>query len=188
MSDQSQQQPHQHLQHDAEHAKPRKRVSVFGYLAILFAAAFLLLLLSYFMQQRTNEETINGLKSSVSAMQSVENLVEQNKLLQAENDRLTAQADRLEEDLKTSNAQNSALLTSMTDDAKQLTAMDWFWRIQRAYSRGSKRNAKELVDQFEASLLPAYLPKVDLTGQEGPSPAEQYLSLLSALDYQPTEP
>ena len=38
------------LQHEAEHASPGKRNSVLIYLVILFAAAFLLLLLSYFMQ------------------------------------------------------------------------------------------------------------------------------------------
>ena len=32
---------------------PNKRLSVMNYLTILFAAAFLLLLLSYLMQQRT---------------------------------------------------------------------------------------------------------------------------------------
>ena len=38
------------LQHAAEHEKPHKKLSVMTYLVILIAAAFLLLLLSYFMQ------------------------------------------------------------------------------------------------------------------------------------------
>ena len=56
----------QHLQHEAEHARPHKKVSVMGYLAILFAAAFLLLLLSYFMQQRANQQAISGLEATSS--------------------------------------------------------------------------------------------------------------------------
>ena len=46
--------------------KPGKNTSVFTYLAILFAAAFLLLLLAYFIQQRNSEVAIDGLKDSLS--------------------------------------------------------------------------------------------------------------------------
>ena len=66
----------QHLQHEAEHARPHKKVSVMGYLTILFAAAFLLLLLSYFMQQRANEQAISGLQAtSNNAFDSINNLI-----------------------------------------------------------------------------------------------------------------
>ena len=80
----------QHLQHEAEHAKPHKKVSVMGYLTILFAAAFLLLLLSYFMQQRANEQAISGLQAtSNNAFDSINNLI-------AEKDRLTGEVEDLE--------------------------------------------------------------------------------------------
>ena len=47
------------LQHEAEHTRPPKRGgAVMGYLVVLFGAAFLLLLMSYFMQQRTNREAM----------------------------------------------------------------------------------------------------------------------------------
>ena len=42
------------LQHQAEHTRARRRISVMGYLLILFVVAFLLLLLAYFQQQRIN--------------------------------------------------------------------------------------------------------------------------------------
>ena len=42
-----------------------------GYLLVLFAAAFLLLLLAYFQQQRINADTSNALQQSVSAVQSI---------------------------------------------------------------------------------------------------------------------
>ena len=45
-------------------AKKNERSSVYVYLAILFGAAFLMLLLAYFVQQRNNETTISGLQSS----------------------------------------------------------------------------------------------------------------------------
>lgn len=173
------------LQHEAEHAKPHKKVSVMSYLAILFFAAFFLLLLSYFMQQRTSEQTISGLQDSVSAMQSVENLIEDNKALhqrvdemQAELDELTRNNTSLDNDRRTQAELNAKL-------QDQLTAMDWLWRIQRAYSRGSRSDCRALVDQFEASKLASSLPDIVLAGVVGPSPAEQYAALLDALDYHP---
>ena len=59
------------LQHDAEHERPRKPQSVLLYLVILFAAAFLLMALSYFMQRRASDAAIEDLRESVTAMQSV---------------------------------------------------------------------------------------------------------------------
>lgn len=69
------------------HETPRKGHSVMLYLAILFAAAFLLLLLSYFMQQRTSQEAITGLKESISSMQSMETMMQHNSDLQKELDK-----------------------------------------------------------------------------------------------------
>ena len=63
------------LQHQAEHTRTRRRISVMGYLLVLFAAAFLLLLLAYFQQQRINADTSNALQQSVSAVQSIQNLM-----------------------------------------------------------------------------------------------------------------
>ena len=64
--------------------------------------------------------------------------------------------------------------------------MDWLWRIQRAYSRGSKADCRALVDQFEASGLPPVPPlQHHPCPGGGPSPADQYNALLDALDYRP---
>ena len=65
-----------------------KKSRVVTYLAILFAAAFLLLLLSYFMQQRANEQAITDLTQSLTSVHSLQNLVDVNTKLQSENDRL----------------------------------------------------------------------------------------------------
>lgn len=192
MSEPKDQQERHRLQHEAEHARPRKKVSVMSYLAILFAAAFLLLLLSYFMQQRSSEQTISGLQdsvsglqSSVSALQSVENLIANNQKLQEENDALQQQVEQLQGELQTAvnTAQKNQELLS--ESGEHLIAMDWLWRIQRAWSRGSKGECRDLVDQFEATGLPSSLPDTVLSGVDGPSPAEQYDALLDALDYRP---
>ena len=180
----------QHLQHEAEHARPHKKVSVMGYLTILFAAAFLLLLLSYFMQQRANEQAISGLEAtSNNAFDSINNLI-------AEKDRLTEQVEDLKgqvEDLQEELADTQGQLTGAQSDAdtaqtaqadarKALEAMDWFWRIQRQFSRGYYTDASNMIEEFEAAGLPQYLPQEALTGREGdPSPAQQYQEIRDAL-------
>ena len=58
------------------------RVRVFRYLSILFAAAFLLLLLAFLMQNRTNQEAISDLTESVT---TVHNVVEENAALRERN-------------------------------------------------------------------------------------------------------
>lgn len=45
----------------------KKGVPVFGYMAILFAAAFLMLLLAYFIQQRNEQVVLDRQNISASA-------------------------------------------------------------------------------------------------------------------------
>ena len=93
-----------------------KGASVFIYLAILFAAAFLLLLLAYFIQQRNNAAELDGLKDSLSfSSSSNEELAEENRKLQEEYAAAQAELAELEEtvqaletQLEESRAQNEA--------------------------------------------------------------------------------
>lgn len=176
------------LQREADQSRPKKKVSVVGYLAILFAAAFLLLLLSYFMQQRNNAEAISGLKDSVNSFQSVETLIDTNKRLQEENGDLSDQVDELDQRITALEQEQVETQQAKQQLEKQLQAMDWFWRIQRAYSRGSKSDARELIEAFEAAGLPAALPQTSPADPDGPSPADQYDAILSALGVQKAEP
>ena len=178
------------LQHEAEHAKPHKKVSVMGYLTILFAAAFLLLLLSYFMQQRANEQAISGLQAtSNNAFDSINNLIAEKDRLTGEVEDLEGQVADLQKQLdeaqsQLSGAQSDAESAQTAQDSAQkaLEAMDWFWRIQRQFSRGYYTDAANMMAEFEAAGLPQYLPQEALTGREGdPSPAQQYQEIKEAL-------
>ena len=188
MSPEHQQQERSHLQHEAEHSRPKKKSNVVSYLAILFAAAFLLLLLSYFMQHRSNEETISDLTNSMNNLQSLGNLVDQNKALLEKNQQLQEQLDKLTEEKNTLEMENSQLDDQLSGNTDTLSAMDWLWRIQRVYSRGAKADAKNLIASFEATGLPASLPQVSPSKVEGPAPADQYAAILSALGIRQTEP
>lgn len=64
---------------------------------ILFAAAFLLLLLSYFMQQRVNQEALDDLEqTSNSAVESLENLIAERDALKLQVSALEAERDTLQ--------------------------------------------------------------------------------------------
>ena len=74
--------------------KPKNHgASVFTYLAILFAAAFLMLLLAYFIQQRNNDVALDHLRDSITSYQSLDQLIEENQALDDENQRLTQELE-----------------------------------------------------------------------------------------------
>ncbi len=171
------QQP-RNLQHEADRAKPRSKLSVMGYITILFAAAFLLLLLSYFMQQRKNEELISGLKESVSALQSLENL-------QAENDALSTQVCSLQNELAQKSAEQADAQRVSTKLELQVYALDWLREIQSLYAKQYYRKARAMITEFEGTGLNQYLPGYSLHTYDGSdvlSPMEQYEQILDALN------
>lgn len=160
----------------------RNQHSVFQYITILFAAAFILLLFTFAMERRQyqqeqnqNQEQIDALqKDSSSALQRLNDLL-------AERDQLKEQAEALEEEVDQLTSENAQAAAITDRQQKALEAMDWFWRIQRLYSRGNQRAARELADGFEASGLEEYLPEVSPADPEGNSPKEQYQELYELL-------
>jgi septal ring factor EnvC (AmiA/AmiB activator) len=166
------------LQREADRARPRSKVSVLGYITILFGAAFLLLLMAYFMQQRSNERVISGLKESVSAMQSIDNLQEQN-------DSLSAQVDQLQQNLQQKSAELADAHRSQAEQEKQLSALDWLREIQALYNKKYYRAAREMIAEFEATGLAASLPNESLHVYDESdvlSPLEQYNQIVDALN------
>lgn len=81
-----------------EKLKKHSNSGVGRYLSVLFIAAFLLLLLAYFMQMRTSEETIGSLKESLSSFESLNDLVLENQNLHDEIDHLEDACEALEYD------------------------------------------------------------------------------------------
>ena len=169
------------LQHAAEHERPprNKQQSVLIYLVILFAAACLLMALSYFMQRRTSDATIEGLRGqSVSAMQSVEDI-------QEENETLKPQVADLEEQLEEAQRELDGLQT-LTENLpvmqEQLTkAMDLFWQIDEAYVLGRYSLCRELIQEIQDAGLVDYLPKESITDNGRFSPSGRYQEIYEAL-------
>lgn len=168
------------LQRQADRAKPGSKRSVLIYLVILFAAAFILLLLSFFMQQRSNEETIDGLKQSVSAIQSAQEVYEENAALKEQLEQLEDQVQAQQNELNHLELQNQSLQQQAESLEYTAQAMDWFWQINEAYVRGRYALARQLIEQM-GTELPQYLPMESITDNERFSPYDRYQEIYDAL-------
>ena len=164
-------------------AKPRARTrrqrpDVGRYLAILFAAAFLLLLVTMIMERRQSEAHIGSLQQNISALQSLQNLHD-------EKDRLTKENQQLQDRLEDALEQLDQALVDSSLYKQQLertaAAMDWFWQIDEAYIRGSYVLCRSLIESLERAGLEEYLPADSVTDNGRYSPADRYREIRERL-------
>ena len=162
----------------------RRQRSVFQYVAILFAAALVLLFYTYMMEQRQfeqlqreNQENIDDLRQSVSAVQTLQGMTEENKLLKEQNQELEARLQALEERLDTAEQDREALQTRLQSAGLTVQAMDWFWQIDEAYVRGRYAQCGELIQDLEDAQLADWLPTESITDNGRFSPADRYLEI-----------
>ena len=167
------------LQHDAEHERPDKKSPVLFYLLILFIAAFLLLLMSFLMQQRANREAIDDLQqTSHSAVESLENKLQENETLKEQVAQLQEQVDDLQTSVDGLTDANSHLEQSLTNTT---AALDWFWQIDEAYVRGKYSLCRQLIDSMESQDLVQWLPAESVTDNGRFSPADRYAEIKEAV-------
>ena len=78
----------------------QKRTALLRYMTILFAVAFLIVLLSYLIQVFNSQSTISQLNAtSASALQNAERLQDTNRELTDENERLKVELDDAKEEI-----------------------------------------------------------------------------------------
>ena len=130
---------------------------VYTYVAILFTVAFLLILWTFLMNQRS----INEIKDGNTALQST---LQQNDSLEAH---------------------KKALDETVGVQSNQLRALDWLLEIENAYNTGDLDAAKVNLRSFEETGTVEFLPKEPLrtgiTGDDAPSPAARYQSIVDKL-------
>lgn len=168
------------LQRQADRTKPNGPRSVLVYLVIMFAAAIILLLFAYLMQQRTNEQTIDGLKQSISTMQSAQEIYEENAALKEQLEQLNEQAEANQNELDRLRLQAQSLQQQAESLERTAQAMDWFWQINEAYVRGRTSLARQLITQM-GDELPQYLPMESVTNNDRFSPYDRYQEIYDAL-------
>lgn len=168
------------LQRQADRTRPKNTRAVFIYLILLFAAAIILLLLAYLMQQRTNAQDIDGLKQSVSAMQTVQDLYEENTALKEQLDELEAQINTQNNEISELKRQTELLQQQADAQEHSAQALCWFWQINEAYVQGRYTLARQLIEQMGAEL-PQALPTENPANTESSSPYERYQEIHDAL-------
>ena len=168
------------------HGQQRRRQrSVFQYVAILFGAAFLLLLVTFLMERRQyeqiqeeNPEQIDDLRQSVSAVQSLEELYSENAALREQVDELETQLEQSQEQAGNLAQANEALSLQLERTGQ---AMDWFWQIDEAYVRGRYSLCRDLMENLEEAGLAVYLPRESITDNGRYSPYDRYQEIRDAL-------
>ena len=144
---------------------------VYTYVAILFTVAFLLILWTFLMNQRS----INEIKDGNTALQST---------LQ-QNDSLEAHIAELEEQLANSEEVKKALDETVGLQSNQLRALDWLLEIEQAYGAKDYDTARENIRSFEETGVSDYLPteplRTAITGDDAPSPAARYQAIADEL-------
>ena len=169
------------LQHDAEHEKPNKSNPVDFYLMILFAAAFVLLLMSLMMQRRANQEAIDNLQqTSNSATESLQNTIAQNEALKEQVAALEAAQSVDQSTIASQEDQINDLQDQVDELTQASTALDWFWQINEAYVRGRYSLARSLIEEM-GQELPESLPRESATDNDRFSPYDRYQEIYEAL-------
>lgn len=171
----------------------RRQRSVFQYITILFAAALVLLFYTFMMERRQyeqrqeeNQANISDLQQeSVSAVQRLQGMMEENETLKAQ----VAQLEHQLAEEKASRADLEARWNELAEEKSSLEetfdwtvrAMDLFWQIDEAYTRGRTMLCRELIAQMEnpetepaAGLLRDYLPTENTSGTGRFSPYDRY--------------
>lgn len=168
----------------SERAKSR-RSTVGGYLVILFAVAFLLLLMAYFQQKRLSDQAAtDALKQSSSAVQTIQDLIDDSAKLREENEALKEQLEELERNLSAAETFSAEVQNDRDGADRAVKAMGYFWQIDEAYVRQRYTLCRELIQQFEAEQHygPSALPQEDFPADNGRfSPAERYKEIYDAL-------
>ena len=160
--------------------KQRRQQSAMRYITILFAAAFVLMLFTYLMERRQNEvlmqenqEQIEDLQQSVSAVQSLKNLYAENDALKEQLAQLEEKNSRLETEKNTLSGHITNVELNLANAKKGLQAMDWFWQIDEAYAKGKYALCRSLIESLDTAELTGYLPTDSITDNGRFSPADR---------------
>ncbi|MCI8399483.1 MAG: hypothetical protein HFF90_08830 [Oscillibacter sp.] len=145
-------------QEPPEDKSPAGKKPVVIYILILFLAAFILMILSLLMHQRSNTEALGQLNDSISAMKDAQASAERIIELQEELEETKELLETFEDAAET--ARNQASLAEHNLERTQ-EAMDWFWQLNYYY----------LLENTEmcAAIL-------DTMNQNQESPMKDYLS------------
>ena len=160
--------------------KEKRQKSVFKYITILFAAAFVLMLLTFMMERRQNQQVVDSLNQSVSGLRESLSNAQTAQDIYEENMQMIQQINDLEAENKRLTEENNTLSSDQQQNTQAVEAMDWFWQINEAYVLGKYSLCRSLIDQMGAELAAA-LPDETVTDNGRFSPADRYQEIYDAV-------
>ena len=159
----------------------RRQSSVFRYIGVLFCAAFILLLFTFMMErrqyQRLQEENQDNKQQSVSATQTLNGILEENKQLKEQLEEQQGALEELQSRFARLEDDYTAAEQARVEQSRTAEAMDWFWQINEAYVRGRYSKCRELISSLEGVGLEEYLPKESATNNDRFSPYDRYMEI-----------
>lgn len=167
-------------QYEAEHTRPGQSRSVIFYLVILVAAAFLLLVMAWFMQQRT-ADTVQGLHDSVNSVQTIDQLVVDNRALRQQLEVLEAERDAALAELEAWKAKDDS--SELKAAQAQLQALNTLNQIRALYNQGQYKAAAKLIrdDPTLESALQGVSEALSPADREAYDPLAAYQKLATLL-------
>ena len=150
----------------------KKNKPVVVYIMVLFIVAFLLMALSFLMHQRSNEEVIGTLQSSVTTLQELQKSQDENLRLHTRLEDVEKQARELEAQLK-------ELETAKEEADGKTDALLSLYLLQQQYAARDYDACRQTLQAMEDAEQPAFLSKERLG--EIVSPAQRYQQLKEAV-------
>lgn len=145
-----------------------KQKPVLLYLIILFAIAFVLILFSFVMHQRSNAEVLKELQSQVDTLQQLQEVEEKYNAATEENEALRQQVAELID-------QSS----QAAQDAQARQALELVWKLEKLYDAGEHEACAAVIEALKADDLYLSLPA---TAAEGDVTCESPRAAFTRID------
>lgn len=156
--------------------RAQKKNPVFLYLVILFAVAFLLLLMSFFSQQR-DHDALEKMNAELSASMGTQEQTIAD--LQKANEELTLKLEEANKAASTAESAGQKAKTEVERAQKTALAVEYLAQMERA-CRTSYLEGYRIAKEMESKGLREYLPTTS-TASGCPSPARVYQELCNTL-------
>ena len=145
----------------------KKKYSVGAYMCLLFAVVLVLVVMSYFVQQRNHTITLDSLLEqqdnvTSQAFANIEKLQDTNIQLMEENEALSNEVEDLKEKVSTLESEKEAIESAKTNAEAELSALKELYKLQTAIDSGDIENAEKQAAAVKEIALPQnYKEKFD---------------------------
>ncbi|WP_409967105.1 hypothetical protein RFF05_10805 [Bengtsoniella intestinalis] len=152
-----------------QNQKPHNTRPVVTYILILFTAAFFIMAFSLLANQRSNDQTLDELRQSISSLEEGQTAQGHVLTLQEELDLLQEQVFNLTKEVETLNTTNAEQIEEYELLSKQYNCLSLFFQLEMTFQSGDYTACLSTMQDMDDNGLIDLLPT---TGT--PSPAQRF--------------